>query len=543
MTTTVGSKQIEMRKRSETSAMWIGLVRGVVGPLIRMRMASMRTSMAAGIDPEPQLDRRRRKNSFSDDDAAQIQNFQDQNIRFEEHINLHHLETLMQKFAEHRPKNDMSGQVGRHDHRIAGKAEKREPGNMTLEEFKETIASMLGTDAWDDQMESLFAKQECTIRILATDNPIRYVNLSKEGMLGVFDVGLHLERHYEVKTDNDDPRGSKRRFKTWYTDAVYMANVNKLALSSTSRDIRFWDVSTNLYFEEFQIFALTDVPTCLDYWYDKKSPSSKSLLVFGDDMGSIHLFYFSKPQNSLFAQQFTNAEGVKKIWMQDLPHHSRFLRHVVLSNVHTEMLRKVKYLPDNDFILSSSGSSTTSLVMLDVQGKKKTYTFKMSKGVECFDYNKHLNIIATGNVDHYVRLWNPYVTEKPVAILRGHQMAVADIVIHEELEMVYSYCKDAIVKVWDIKEHTCLQTVTIKFPCIQNARMPEFGPFSLHLQPMPVNSLIVCCGDYISSLKMGKAEPKKTKQATTHATQLCCALYNSHFKQVVTGADDSSIAV
>ncbi|XP_077980125.1 cilia- and flagella-associated protein 337-like [Glandiceps talaboti] len=362
-------------------------------------------------------------------------------------------------------------------------------------------------------------------------------------MLGVFDPNLHLERSYEVTTENDDPRASKRRFKTWYTDAVYMPNVGKLAISSTSRDLRFWDVSTNSYFEEFHVFALTDVPTCLDYWYDKKSPSGKSLLLFGDDMGTIHLVYFLKPQNSLFATSFTNREGVQKIWMQDLPHHNKHLRHVVLNNIHSEMLRKVKYLPENDFILSSSGSSSTSLVMQDVQGKKKTYTFRMSKGVECFEYNKQLNIIATGNVDHHVRLWNPYVTEKAVAILKSHQMAVVDVVIHEDLEMVFSYCKEAIVKVWDIKEHTCLQTVVIKFPCVQNARMPEFGPFSLHLQPLPINSLVVCCGDYVASLKMGKAEPKKTKQATTHSTQLCCAMYNSHFKQVVTGADDSSIAV
>ncbi|XP_070580974.1 cilia- and flagella-associated protein 337-like [Ptychodera flava] len=167
----------------------------------------------------------------------------------------------------------------------------------------------------------------------------------------------------------------------------------------------------------------------------------------------------------------------------------------------------------------------------------------MSKGVECFDFNKQLNIIATGNVDHYVRLWNPYVTEKPVALLRGHQVAVVDVCIHEDLEMVFSYCKEAIVKVWDIKEHTCLQTVIMKFPCVQNARMPEFGPFSVYLQGQPINSLVVCCGDYIASLKLGKTAPKKTKQATTHSTQLCAAMYNSHFKQVVTGADDSSIAV
>ena len=64
--------------------------------------------------------------------------------------------------------------------------------------------------------------------------------------------------------------------------------------------------------------------------------------------------------------------------------------------------------------------------------------------MECFDYSCNLNVICTGGVDHAVRLWNPYVTAKPVAIMKGHQASIIDLVIHEALEQVFGYDKDGV---------------------------------------------------------------------------------------------------
>ena len=47
-------------------------------------------------------------------------------------------------------------------------------------------------------------------------------------------------------------------------------------------------------------------------------------------------------------------------------------------------------------------------------------------------------------MDHAVRLWNPYVTVKPVAIMKGHQSSIIDLAIHEALEQVFSYDKDGV---------------------------------------------------------------------------------------------------
>ena len=36
------------------------------------------------------------------------------------------------------------------------------------------------------------------------------------------------------------------------------------------------------------------------------------------------------------------------------------------------------------------------------------------------------------------------------------------------------------LKVWDVRDHVCLQTISIKFPTFN--KLPDYGPFPLHLQ-------------------------------------------------------------
>ena len=68
----------------------------------------------------------------------------------------------------------------------------------------------------------------------------------------------------------------------------------------------------------------------------------------------------------------------------------------------------------------------------------------MQQGCNCFDLSKTLNYLVTGSNDHKVRLWNPYVPAKPIAVLAGHKKNVSAVHIHEELLSVISYSVDAV---------------------------------------------------------------------------------------------------
>lgn len=66
------------------------------------------------------------------------------------------------------------------------------------------------------------------------------------------------------------------------------------------------------------------------------------------------------------------------------------------------------------------------------------------QGVDCFDHNKNLNVLVTGGSDHLLRLWNPYVTSRPIAVLHGHSMSIVDVKIYEAVGQVFSYSRDTV---------------------------------------------------------------------------------------------------
>ena len=66
------------------------------------------------------------------------------------------------------------------------------------------------------------------------------------------------------------------------------------------------------------------------------------------------------------------------------------------------------------------------------------------QGVECFDFNKTLNVIVTGGIAHNVHIWNPFVQERPTACLMGHMMSVVGVAINEVMAQVYTYAKDGV---------------------------------------------------------------------------------------------------
>ncbi len=98
---------------------------------------------------------------------------------------------------------------------------------------------------------------------------MRFINISKEGYLGLWTPNLNLEKIYSAADELDDggnnnTSGSgqtRRRAGMWITDAVYMPDAHKLVLASTSRDIRFFTISSETFLEEFILFGKSNQRT------------------------------------------------------------------------------------------------------------------------------------------------------------------------------------------------------------------------------------------------------------------------------------------
>jgi WD40 repeat protein len=75
---------------------------------------------------------------------------------------------------------------------------------------------------------------------------------------------------------------------------------------------------------------------------------------------------------------------------------------------------------------------------------KEISTSSFLQGVLCYDFCHELDILATGSMDHTVRLWNPYVPSKPVAQLTVHTTSILDVVIAKEMGLIFSFSQDSV---------------------------------------------------------------------------------------------------
>ncbi|XP_074870744.1 cilia- and flagella-associated protein 337-like [Carettochelys insculpta] len=377
---------------------------------------------------------------------------------------------------------------------------------------------------------------------ISSPPPPWYVSVSRGGVVTTWDSTLHLQKTYQIAADSKGSQAEKRGLKFCTTDAAYLADVHKIAIATTCRDIHFFDVSTASVLEEFHLYALKNVPTSLHYWYNAKSLGSRSLLLWGDDGGGVHLLWLLHPHLGIFEKPFTEQSGPQKVFMQEIKEHGKLLQYQVIPKVHEEAVSQIHYVAEGELIITSSGSPKTSVVIMDVHRKRKIYTWKIKKGVNCFDYCRSLKLLVTGGANHSVHLWNRYITSWPVATFQGHHATILAVAIHELRGHIFSYSKDSVLRVWDTFSQACLQTLALKFPWVQPRQTLEQGKFPFLLIQQSPHCLLVSCADYIGLWKLAHVSPEEELLAT-HNAPLGCALYNTFFHQVVTGCDDSTVAM
>uniref|UniRef100_A0A1I8GGL5 Calmodulin n=1 Tax=Macrostomum lignano TaxID=282301 RepID=A0A1I8GGL5_9PLAT len=512
-------------------------------------------------------------------------------LRVEDFLQLPHLQRVKALFENYRPPSeaDSKARGGK-----KSKKTKRRQGYLNLGEFTATLNRVIGHDRFSGQLERLYYKldtdnsgsvtwtefcnymmlylherdrltnrvdppfkaeprlrhvlhnkQEPTARLLLTGSPTRPISVSKTGCIMLWDCLLKLESHLETQNPPVDlatagSSAGKRLFSEWVIDAVFMDNCHKLVLSTTGRELKFYDIASNVIKEEYILYGMKSVPTVLKFFFRKEAANTDSHLFAGDDGGNLTEFVFKKPMQQLFDIPPDPNHRSQRIWYYELASHTKCVDAFHHEGLHTEPINELAYLPDNNCTVTCSAAPNNSVVIYELKHRRTLYTFKLRRGAECFDINWTLNLLVTGSHDHLVRFWNPYVTAKHTALLEGHNNAVLSVKIHEKQGCVLSYARDGIIKAWDLKAHVCVQTVTVRIPYSVTDKLPDHmgSPLTLHLGS---NTVYLCSSDNILQYRLGKAADPVPGLILTHKAQLCAALYNPTFKQVTTASDDSSM--
>ncbi|XP_046389131.1 uncharacterized protein LOC124158029 isoform X1 [Ischnura elegans] len=279
-----------------------------------------------------------------------------------------------------------------------------------------------------------------------------------------------------------------------------------------------------------------------------------SVLLIGDDMGSIWTLKFLRPQESLFHRSRRKGEGAEHICWQDLERgmviiksssevrdgrmrttkenlHCKYVQLSVAWRVHKGPVSQVSFCGSTPFAVASCCSMDrlpfsksfgrgcpaqggSSLILKTESSRAAPYFFKIPSGISCFDLWQNemgldCYLLATGSSDGIVRLWNPYDPKKVTSNLTGHKQPIKDIsfVKRPDSMILLTICSGAEIRVWKTNndgchDHfCCLQVIHVNFSAISSPnKRAYFGSKVLYIIDwQPTSQLIVACSNEVVS--------------------------------------------
>ncbi|KAJ8297801.1 hypothetical protein KUTeg_024332 [Tegillarca granosa] len=512
--------------------------------------------------------------------------------KIEEQINIDTLEELKSAFAE--ADENKTGELSLNDFKSLLKQRLHLRGNKENQIdslFMKIDWSSAGAITWDEfctymQLEyaekedSYLRAKEVAFHLPAksviapnnknpvlriTDSADNFVACSHEGAVTFWNASMDLKRKRSVITP---PAKSK-----WITDYVIMTEFHKFIIGTGDREIQFFELSS---FEPYcQISGMETVPLKLDYC---GTGPDQCLILYGDSQGCINILVISSAGQCLRTWKKVPSpdQHIATVTLDSIIKNGEI--EFIRWQVHNDWVQQLKYYHEIGQIISCSNHTDTALVIgctrgstrvdqqlkeikesMEEKSKNRSYTgttairtrldadqsvFRVYKGVKCFSFSKDKNIIVTGGMDRIVRLWNPYVSLKPTAMLRGHNAPIFYLFIADEENRIFSISTDRCVKVWDIQDHNCLLTIRPKGHKIEGNLQACHYSSALKSLAIATDQMWASLNLKLKSdnnIKMISARPSLHADVVTHKEPVTCCKYNPSFKQVVTCSEGSVI--
>ncbi|KAM9120871.1 EF-hand calcium-binding domain-containing protein 8 isoform 2-T2 [Pangshura tecta] len=364
----------------------------------------------------------------------------------------------------------------------------------------------------------------------------RFLTVSRDGILLYWSDTFKLLRTVQL-----DQSGRRPSQQMWVTDMVCLSNINLLAIASTDQIIEFFDISANKCDRLFSLVELDSCVTALDYWTD----GYKGVFCVGDVKGNILIFTsLDVVANGIFnIRHYITKPGV----LARIPVHpllkgkAGLYRNFRVPALHGDWCHQIKFIPQLNLVASCSAADKRAMVLtsvpLHIMGKPQSSMIALKKGILCFDYSPEMNVLVTGGLDPLVRIWNPFVTNNPITLMKGHVTAVTHIIVNGKRNTILSISKDKNIRVWDLLDHFCLQSIPGRSISLGNCPIVDACYSAL-------NNMLICT-TFSIGIFYGEAEFMETinSDVMSHDQPLCTALYNRNFKQVVSGCHRGMVRV
>ncbi|XP_061490480.1 WD repeat-containing protein 49 [Rhineura floridana] len=360
-----------------------------------------------------------------------------------------------------------------------------------------------------------------------------YLTVSRSGLLGFWGESLKLQRTLQISTEAVKPKD------LWVTSLVALPNVNKVAVTFTSKEIYFAELNSKQGLSyQYRLQGFEGTVISMDYWYNAHD-GNDAILTMGDVCGQVQAIIFNTALISLFERPSNSAEDenvTMTINWQELVTGCHKCCYTLRHKLHDkEWVRQVAYVSSLDVFISVTTSSTNTLVLAwreKLSPRLTVTTFHVAQGVNAFDFHPRLNLIATAGINRRVCLWNPYVTSKPAGVLEGHSDSVIAVQFMSERKLLFSFGKDKVLRIWDIHHQLCIQRISGSFPKSLDFHSTLYFDESR-------GRLFISFNNQLTLLEMEQDSGKS--RVTSHRRVVTCILYNSVLKQVISSDAGSTV--
>uniref|UniRef100_A0A1B0G315 WD repeat-containing protein on Y chromosome n=1 Tax=Glossina morsitans morsitans TaxID=37546 RepID=A0A1B0G315_GLOMM len=159
-----------------------------------------------------------------------------------------------------------------------------------------------------------------------------------------------------------------------------------------------------------------------------------------------------------------------------------------------------------------------------------------SKGVTTFCVDERHDMVVTGGPDTSLRIWDIYVPTQPTGLLTGHNGGIVYVFVQSEEDKIFSVDYLKIIKVWELSEHTLLQTFDDLVRII-----PRETDLVFHYNR--VLRVLLIGGRKLVAIKCNPRVNIGLTDGNTHTAPVSVVLYNRLFRNVVTCGLDSFVIV
>ncbi|CAF1256928.1 unnamed protein product [Adineta steineri] len=362
----------------------------------------------------------------------------------------------------------------------------------------------------------------------------RYISITRNGIVSHWSLTLKLIR--ESKIQSIEQR--KQTLPLWITCMCVLPDMNYFVIATTERDLIFYDINSHIYTGSIIINHFPASLSTITYRMNLKN-SFQSAIFCGDSLGNLFIFQ-AKDQ---YKPMFHISDTIHHMKSESIRYYSfpRIINNEYLTisvikfcNLHYDCIVQIKWINDLDLFVSCALTSNRSLYIGDLHKKTEKYAMA-KKGFGVFDYCTAHRSIVTGGIDGIIRFWDPFVTERAAAILRGHNSSITHLVVDNREAHVISIDKGKNIIIWDVQTLKMIQRISHTILDLSGQDLTI-----CYLNPIQQNLII---GNRKLLSLSHTNELYTPNERTSHFYPITQILYNPLFDVIISSDESSTVNI